>query len=124
MTGFPRARATVPIWGALLASAGAWSAHLLVSHFLVEGSCTPVAAAGGEGGYWIKASLLVVSVLSAAIALAGALFAASRRRSLERHGPGLERAAGLPGVVSALSAFFVLLIVLESLPLLLIGCGS
>ncbi|MEX2542189.1 MAG: hypothetical protein WD314_10270 [Trueperaceae bacterium] len=131
------ARASAPLWGALLAGAGAWTLHLVTSHFLVEAACAPVAAtaamsaamdaptsaAAGSGQGWVVAALAVLTVIAAGIALASVVFAWGRRRSLERRGPGLERAAGLATVITALSVFFVLLIVLESLPLLLIGCG-
>lgn len=119
------ARGSAPLWVALLVGAGAWTVHLLTSHFLVDAACVPLAAsvAGGGGQGWARLVLALLTVVAAGIALGSVLFAWGRGRSLERRGPGLERAAGLANVMAALSGFFVLLIVLESVPLLLIGCG-
>jgi hypothetical protein len=107
------------LWGALLLAGAAWSSHLLISHFLVEASCGPGATGGG-----VDVILLVVTVVTASLALVAALFAAARRRVLEHRGPGLERAAGLATVISALAGYFVLVILLESLPLLVLRCGG
>jgi hypothetical protein len=135
MTGTARARASAPIWGALLLSAGAWSLHLTASHFVVEAACGPVAASGSavaNGGVlagaasagWLTLALGLLTAAAAVVALLGLFYAWARRRSLERRGPGLERAAGLSTVVAALAGFFVLLIALQAFPLLLIGCGA
>lgn len=126
MTQTTQARASAPLWGSLLLAAGSWSVHLLLSHFLVESTCSQLTATGsGSGiGAGVSLALLVVTAAAALIALVAALFAGSRRRVLEHRGPGLERSAGLATVVSALAVFFVLLIVLESAPLFLIGCGG
>jgi hypothetical protein len=134
MTGTARARASAPIWGALLLSAGAWSLHLTASHFVVEAACGPVAdsAAAANGGVlagvaaagWLTLALGLLTAAAAVVALLGLFFAWARRRSLERRGPGLERAAGMSTVVASLSGFFVLLIALQTFPLLLIGCGA
>ncbi|MEX2536404.1 MAG: hypothetical protein WD273_12485 [Trueperaceae bacterium] len=124
MTSISRGRASAPLWGALLLGSGAWSLHLIVSHFLVEAVCAQVAAAGGSAEVSVWLPLLIVTAVAAGLALAGAVFAWSRRRVLERRGPGLERAAGLSTVVASLSLFFVLVILLESAPLLMIGCGA
>jgi hypothetical protein len=130
MTGTARARASAPIWGALLLSAGAWSLHLTASHFVVEAACGPVAAsnrgilAGAASAGWLTLALGLLTAAAAVVALLGLFYAWARRRSLERRGPGLERAAGLSTVVVVLAGFFVLLIALQAFPLLLIGCGA
>jgi hypothetical protein len=135
MTGTARARASAPIWGALLLSAGSWSLHLTASHFVVEAACGPLLAdsagdanggvlAGAASAGWLVLALGLLTVAAAIVALLGLFYAWARRRSLERRGPGLERAAGLSTVVVSLAGFFVLLIVLQAFPLLLIGCGA
>jgi hypothetical protein len=134
MTGTARARASAPIWGALLLSAGAWSLHLTASYFVVEAACGPVPAnaAGGANGVlagaasagWLVLALGLLTVAAVIVALLGLFYAWARRRSLERRGPGLERAAGLSTVVVSLAGFFVLLIALQAFPLLLISCGA
>jgi hypothetical protein len=134
MTGTARARASAPIWGAVLLSAAAWSLHLTASHFVVEAACGSVAdsAAAVNGGVlagaaaagWLTLALGLLTAAAAVVALLGLFYAWARRRSLERRGPGLERAAGLSTVVASLAGFFVLLIVLQAFPLLLIGCGA
>jgi hypothetical protein len=135
MTGTARARASAPIWGALLISAGAWSLHLTASYFVVEAACGPVpadSAGGANGGVlagaasagWLMLALGLLTVAAAIVAVLGLFFAWARRHSLERRGPGLERAAGLSTVVATLAGFFALLIVLQAFPLLLVGCGA
>lgn len=126
MTTTAKLKESAPLWGALLLSGGAWSIHLLAGQFAVEAVCTPVAATSAQGQFhaslWIV--LLLVSLVTFLVALGGTIFAWVRRTSLERRGPGLERAADLSPVVIGLSAFFAFLIVIETIPLLLIGCGS
>jgi hypothetical protein len=120
------AKASAPLWAGLLLAAAAWSAHLLASHFLVEASCSQLAgsAAGEAGRTGVRTALLVVTLAAAVFAMVAALVVAGRGRLLERRGPGLERSAGLAPVIAALSWFFVLLIILEAVPLLLLGCGA
>jgi hypothetical protein len=124
MSDIPRWRASSPLWGALLLSAGAWSAHLIASYFLVEASCQQVTRAGSATvpGVWI--ALIVITAVAATAALLGAGFAWGRRRALQGRGPGLERAGGLSLVMILLSLFFALVILLELAPILMLACGA
>lgn len=126
MTTTAKLKESAPLWGALLLSGGAWSIHLLAAQFTTEAVCTQVAATATQGQFhatlWI--ALLIVSLVTFLLALGGVIFAWVRRTSLERRGPGLERAADLSPVVIGLSAFFAFLIVIETIPLMIIGCGS
>lgn len=128
ISGARKRRASAPIWAGLLIGAGAWSAHLLVSFFLVDTVCSPLVAGGdaaaGQGA--VRTALGVTSALLALLAVGGALYSrrsanlASRRDEAERS----ESYGGALGpVILALDWFFVVLIVFESVPLLMIGCG-
>lgn len=123
MTRRSRAREAAPLWGALLLAAAAWSLHLLIGQFLVEARCDQVAEAGGNGK-GIVLTLVVATVVAAGLALLAAAIASGRRRRLARSEPGLEREAGLASVVSGLALFFVLLTIVEAVPLALLGCGG
>lgn len=120
-----RLSASAPLWAALVVSSLAWTLHLVIGYFLVESLCLPIHETGtGAPVREVWLPLVLLTAGAALLALASAAYAWLGRGRLPERGAGLSRAYGMTSVVVALSLFFLVLILLESLPLLIVGCGS
>jgi hypothetical protein len=113
-------RGNAALWFGFLGGALAWTLHLLASYLLAEGSCAPALAVDGMRGSGIVAILMHSATLAGAlVALAATLSARSQwrrwRGDADQSGRGY---IGLAGVF--VSGAFLLIILIEGLPPLLI----
>lgn len=113
---FRSPRGILAAWSGWICGPGAWGLHLGASYLLVEPACDSL-------GVWV---LYAAALASMALALAGIGLA---WRTWNRLGRGWPRAAGgvigrsrflaLSGLV--LSAYFLLLVIAQAIPMLLIS---
>lgn len=114
-------------WGlgfALLGGAVAWIAHLNAAYFAAEFLCLQGRWQGVEGDLVFYLSLGAVTVLAFLVAVLAAVAGGRLRRRVRRETPPLSLIAGLPVVAALLSLSFAVLIVIESLPFFVVGCGG